>query len=188
VVDEDPSAGTSRRALLARGAAAAGGSALALAGCGGASRHHHLAPAVPTRETPLVRELLTALELERRTVAAYAAGIPLLAPRAREAARRFLDFELSHAGEIAGLIEQAGTKPPKPSSVYDLGRPQTPQQVLGLLRDLERRQLAMYLDLVPRISDGKVRAAITAVLGSDAQHVAVLSALAGSDPLGSPIL
>jgi hypothetical protein len=167
--------------LLARGAAA-GGSALALAGCGGSRRHPHAG------ETPLVRELLTALELERQTVAAYAAGIPLLAPRAREAARRFLDFELSHAGEISGLISQAGTKPPKTGSVYDLGHPQTPQQVLALLRDLERRQLAMYLDLVPRISDGKVRAAITAVLGSDAQHLAVLSELAGSDALESPIL
>ena len=143
---------------------------------------------MPAGETPLVRELLTALELERRTVAAYAAGIPLLAHRARDAARRFLDLELSHAGEISGLIKQAGTKPPKTSSVYDLGHPQTPRQVLELLRDLERRQLAMYLDLVPRIADGKVRAAITAVLGSDAQHVAVLSALTGAEPLGSPIL
>ena len=152
-----------------------------------AKHHHHLQPADPAQETPLVRGLLAALDLERRTVAAYAAGIPLLGRRARDAARRFLDFELSHAGEISGLIAQAGTKPPKTSGQYDLGQPQTPRQVLELLRDLERRQLAMYLALVPQLSDDKTRAAITAILGSDAQHVAVLSSLLGLDPLPSAI-
>ena len=41
-------------------------------------------------------------------IAAYTASIPLLAPDAAEAAKRFLGQELSHAGELSGLIKQAG--------------------------------------------------------------------------------
>jgi hypothetical protein len=161
--------------------------AAGLAGCGG---HHKpkLRPAVPTQETPLVRRLLAALDLERQTIAAYAAGLPLLGHPARDAAQHFLDQELSHAGEIAGLIEAAGVKAPKAGSVYDLGQPAGVKGVIELLHDLEQRQLTLYLDLVPQVGDGKVRAALTAVLGSDAQHLALLAGLLGENPIPSALL
>ena len=41
-------------------------------------------------------------------MAAYTAGIPLLAPSARKAGQRFLTQELSHAGELSALVRQAG--------------------------------------------------------------------------------
>lgn len=181
MVDEDGSAGCSRRTVLATGA----GSVLATAGLAGCGGHHKkkLRPAVPTQESPLVRRLLAALELERQTIAAYAAGIPLLPKRAHDAAQHFLDLELAHAGEIGGLIEQLGVKPPKAGSAYDLGNPDGPRAVLRLLHDLEHQQVSLYLNLVPQVGDGKTRAALTAVLGSDAQHVALLAVLLDENPI-----
>ncbi len=174
-------AGPSRRTLLGVTAI----SAAVLGGCGG--RPRHLRPAVPAQEPPLVQALLGALDLERQTIAAYAAAVPLLGHRAGRAAQRFLGLELSHAAEIAGLIAQAGVRPPKDATAYDLGHPRSAGDVLKLLHDLEARQLALYLDLVPRASDGKVRAALSAVLGSDAQHLAVLATLRGENPIPSPL-
>ena len=101
-----------------------------------------------------MRLLARALDLEHETIAAYSAGIPCCAGRGSDAAKRFLDFELSHAGELSGLIHQAGVKPARPRAVYDLGHPQTPREVLELLLGLEQRQLAMYLAMVPQLSDG----------------------------------
>jgi len=153
----------------------------AITGCGGASDHD----GAGGRPNLDVRLLNRSLDLEYEAIAAYTAGIPLLAGRAREAAKRFLDQELAHSGELAGLVKQAGGKPNRARSAYDLGHPQGSAGVLGLLADLERRELAMYLDAATRITRGSTRAALAAVLGSDAQHLTVLRGLIGLDPIPS---
>ena len=121
-----------------------------------------------------VEILLGLLSLEYETVAAYEAGIPLLDSASAVDAEQFLHHELSHAGEMFGLIKQAGTKPPPPSGAYNLGHPQTSAQVLALLHRLEQTQLAAYLDAIPRLTRGPVRVAVASVFANDAQHVAVL--------------
>ena len=69
--------GESRRGFL-RGASPAAAAALALAGCGGSVRHP-MVKTVSARAGHLDVEILNrALDLERRTVEAYIAGIPLL--------------------------------------------------------------------------------------------------------------
>jgi hypothetical protein len=122
-----------------------------------------------------VRLLLGLLDLEYETVAAYEGGIPLLDSSSALVAEQFLRHEMSHAGELAGLLKQAGIKkPPSPRLAYDLGHPHTPAQVLALLHRLESAQLSAYLHAIPLLGPGPVRVALASVFANDAQHVAAL--------------
>jgi hypothetical protein len=126
------------------------------------------------------------LRLERWTVAAYIASIPLLRrPRAR-AAKQFLNEELEHTGELLSLIKSAGGRkgPPRAAS-YPLGHPRDEQQVLALLHGLERAQLTAYLAAIPRLAPGSVRAAAASILASDSQHIAILRMMQGVPALPS---
>jgi bacterioferritin (cytochrome b1) len=144
-----------------------------LGGCGKTSRAdlHKLPVAARTTDVQLLNR---ALDLELEAIAAYTAGIPLLSRKDHDAAQQFLTQELSHAGELAGLIKQAGGKPNKPKQGYDFGRPQSRTDVLRLLHTLERAEVAGYLKAISVLSPGPVRAAVAAILANDAQHVVVL--------------
>ncbi|MGH2875861.1 MAG: ferritin-like domain-containing protein [Solirubrobacteraceae bacterium] len=173
-VGEDDRA--SRRALLgAAGAALAAAGGVALAGCGstgtGKRAVKQLPPAVRRRDIGI---LLGALELERRTVTAYVAGIPLLGHHHAKAAQRFLSEELEHTGELIALIKAAGGKAPSRANSYALGHPRDEAEVLALLHSLERMQIATYLHAIPRLAPGPVRAAVASILTVDSQHVSML--------------
>jgi hypothetical protein len=175
VVSEDP--GASRRALLGSvGAALAGSSAIALGGCGRRAKTGHravkqVARSVRRRDVEILRR---ALEIERRTVAAYIAGIPLLSRPQARAARQFLNQELLHTGELLSLIKAAGGKAAPRASSYQLGHPGDGTEVLQLLHSLEALQIANYLDAIPSLSPGPVRAAVSSILANDAQHISIL--------------
>jgi hypothetical protein len=182
VIAPPGAAARSRRALL-RTSGAGLGAALVLGACGKNSHQpdvHKLPPELRRADVELLNR---ALDLENKAIAAYTAGIPLLDGRAHAAAKNFLSQELSHAGELSGLIKQAGGKanPPKPS--YDLGQPNNRTDVLRLLHELERAEIAGYLAALPYVSPGPVRAALAAILANDAQHVTVLRLRLGVDPL-----
>ena len=164
--------GCSRRELFALtgGAITAG----VIAGCG----HKSVRPRVrrippPARKGDLA-VLIRALQLEHQAITAYTAGIPLLRGRPQAAAKHFLDQEISHAGELAGLIKQAGGKPSRVHYRYELGHPRTAGEVLQVLHQAEQAQLAWYLGTLPSVAPGPVRAALAAVLSSDAQHLSLL--------------
>jgi hypothetical protein len=151
-----------------------------LAGCGGAKKNHvKTSGPVPVPDVAILSRLL---DLEYETIAAYEAGIPLLAPKSPSAmaAQQFLHHELSHAGELAGMIRKAGVKKaPKPRLSYPLGHPSDAAGVLELFHRLESAQLAAYQSALPLLSDGAVRAGLAAVSANDAQHVAILRSLQG---------
>jgi hypothetical protein len=186
----DRGAGASRRALLS-GAGATVVGALALAGCG------RNAPtgskAVKNAQQPVQRSDLAILEgllaLERWTVAAYTAGIPLLTRRDARTAKQFLNEELEHTGELLSLIKAAGggKGPMRPSS-YRLGKPTNDREVLELLHGLERAQITAYLDAIPKLSPGPVRAAASSILANDAQHIAIIRAGLGLPAAPSPFV
>ena len=46
--------------------------------------------------------------------------------------------------------------------------------MLALLHGLERAQIVLYLDAIPRLSPSPVRAAVATILASDAQHISIL--------------
>ncbi len=178
----------SRRALLAgaRATLLAGGVA-AVAGCGrqrkpGRKSLKQVAGPIRQADLEILGQLLA---LERRTIAGYTAAIPLLDKPQAKAARQFLNQELLHAGELLGLIRAAGATPPQRAASYDLGGPSGARDVLGLLHGLERAQIGAYLEAIPRLAPGPVRAAAATILANDAQHIAILRLLQGSPAVPS---
>jgi hypothetical protein len=189
VVSEDD--GPSRRALLGAATTALGsGVALVLAGCGagdrtGAKSVHKAKPPVRHADIAL---LMALLDLERHTVAAYTAGLPLLSHPDARTAKQFLNEELQHTGELIALIKAAGGEAAPRFGAYDLGQPADGAAVLALLHGLERAQVSAYLEAIPKLSPGPVRAAAATVLASDAQHLAVLRSAQGLAPMPSAFL
>jgi rubrerythrin len=189
VVSPTGAAESTRRTLLGRWqTAVVAGAMVGLAGCGNGSSRPNLRKLPRAAKSADLVLLNQALDLEHEAIAAYTAGIPLLNGRPKKAAQLFLEQELSHAGEMYGLVKQAGGRPNKPKAAYDLGHPNTAADVLRLLHDLEQRELRLYLGVITRLSPGSVRAAVAAVLANDAQHVAVLRSALGLVPLPSPFV
>jgi hypothetical protein len=175
--------------LRGAGQALVGAGAMAvLGGCGGQAGTGSQAvkhAAQPVAETD-VRILTTALTLERRTVAAYVAAIPLLPRSQVKATKAFLSEELSHTGELISLIKAAGGKAPDRADNYNIGPvPRSVADVVAVLHSFERLQIASYLTWIPQLSPGPVRAAVASILACDAQHVAVLRAAQGKPALAS---
>lgn len=185
--------GSRRWLLRGAGAAAGGAAALLIAACGGSGKvaaqtgttTSETTPQFHSRDIDLLNHLL---ELEHITVAAYTAGIPLLAPAGRMAGQRFLTQELSHAGEVSGLVRQAGGVAVKAREGYDLGHPRNGDDVLRLLHELERSQIAAYLQAIPKISLASTRAALASVMANDAQHISVLRSQLGRQPVPSALV
>ncbi len=182
--------GPSRRALLGAATTALGSAAAVLTGCGtggrtGAKSVHKAKPTVQHADIALLKALL---DLERRTVAAYTAGLPLLSHPDALIAKQFLNEELQHTGELISLIKATGGKAAPYLGAYDLGRPADGPAVLALLHGLERAQISAYLEAIPKLSPSPVRAAAATILASDAQHVAVLRSAQGLDPMPSAFL
>lgn len=182
VIEESEGEPSSRRTvLLAAGAGLAGA---VLAGCGGESikqQVHNSQPAL-TNDVDLLNRLL---HLEHVAIAAYTAGIPLLAQPTAKAGQLFLNDEISHAGDIAGLVREAGGKPIKPAPSYALGHPRNSEEVLMLLHSVENAQIAGYLYAIQRLEPGVVKQQVASILANDAQHVAVVRAALGRPAIPS---
>jgi len=173
---------SSRRKLLL--GAAAGVAGAVLAGCGGESikqQVHNSQPAL-TNDVDLLNNLL---HLEHLAIAAYTAGIPLLDQPTAKAGQLFLNDEISHSGDIAGLIREAGGKPIKPDPSYPLGHPRNSNEVLMLLHAVENAQIAGYLYAIQRLEPGVVKQQVASILANDAQHVAVVRAALGQPAIPS---
>jgi hypothetical protein len=172
--------------LAGAGAVLGGGAVVSLAGCGTSAPKIGPLPAQAKHGDAAL--LNRALALERYAIAAYTAGIPLLGRGTGKLAQSFLNDELAHAGELLRLLGVVdGTPIPRVDS-YNLGHPRTAEAVLTLIHGLERQQLALYLDLIPRLTPGRVRAGVASILGSDAQHVSMLRIQLGSPPAPAPFV
>lgn len=158
------------------------GAAVALDGCGSSYKRRQPADAIADRDVALLNQ---ALHLERRAIAAYTAGIPLLGSTAHGAAIQFLNQELAHAGMLIAMIKQAGGPQPKRPSTYDLGEPSNSRQVVALLEQVEQAQVDYYLEMVGQLSAGPMRATIGSIVSDDAQHLSILLAVQGKAPAPS---
>jgi len=178
---------SSRRGLLlaaGAGIAGAAGLGLAVAGCGKESIKQQVHNSKPVLNTD-VDILNRLLHLEHVAIAAYTAGTPLLGPTMAKAAALFLNDELSHAGDLAGLIRETGAKPIKPAPSYDLGHPRNAEEVLMLLHRVEQAQIAGYLNAITRLEPGMVKQQVCSILANDAQHVAVVRLALGKPAIPS---
>ncbi len=188
MVSEDDGA-SSRRALLGgAGALLAGAGAAVLSGCGRAAAGTTTTTLAPSMMELDLQILSQALELERRTVTAYVAGMPLLPHALVDAARQFMNEEIEHTGELIALITAAGGKAAPRADSYEVGHPRDAAGVLALLQTLEALQIAYYLRSIPRLSPGPVRAAVASILTVDAQHIALLRLARGEVPAPLPFV
>jgi hypothetical protein len=161
------------------------GAVMALAGCGSSARHRKIPDAVADHDVLLLDGVLA---LERRAIAAYTAGIPLLVGVQREAATTFLRQELAHAGTLLAEVRNAGGAITERAQSYELGSPTGPRGVLELLHKVEQAEIAAYLAAIPNLSSGRLRAIAAAILADQAQHVVVLRAALGETPVPSPFV
>jgi hypothetical protein len=173
--------GPSRRGLLGGAVAAAG--AAALAGCGASSGSAKTAATAGQTGTSGskppspgdVRLLSAALELERRTVDAYVACVPLLSKINSKAAALWLAEEVQHTGELIVLIKQAGGKAAPRADSYEIGSmPRNQAQTLALLESFEQLQISYYLRIMPQLQLATARGAVGTILNCDAQHISLL--------------
>jgi len=179
----------SRRALLTGTGTALAGGVLALAGCGsvdtGKKAVKQTSASVRERDIAILGR---ALELERRTVAAYIACIPLLTRPERKACRQFLNEELQHTGELTSLIKAAGGKAAPRADSYALGHASDGPSALALLHSLENLQISSYLGWIPQLSPAPVRAAVASILTVDSQHLAMVRVMQEQDPVPGPFV
>lgn len=182
----------SRRGLL--GGASVGlatAASIALGGCGGSSSStsasaHPAASHSPSASPHDVALLASALELERRTVYAYVACVPLLEHHIAKAASEWMAEELQHTGKLITLIRQAGGTAASRANSYDIGPlPHGQAQTLALLAGLEQLQLSFYVKTLPRFEQGSTRAAVASIFANDAQHLSLLRLVSDQTPVPS---
>jgi rubrerythrin len=119
-------------------------------------------------------ELLnSALTAEYAAIAAYTATAPLLTGRTLDAARRFLSQERRHVALLRRLIRALDVPPAEPRSAYDFGAPEGEADVLWLLRAVERKTIAAYVDVVGRLAEPRLRATVATIVANEAEHEAV---------------
>jgi len=155
------------------GVSVAGGSAMFLAACGGDDTD---TPATGPDESDAadVEILNSALDLELMAVAAYKAGAMLLTGEVLAVGRQFLEHEQEHADGLATAIKDAGGRPNRSKPSYDFPQLKSQTDVLRFAVDLENTAIAAYIDALPKLGKGDLRATASAIVANEAEHVAVL--------------
>ena len=164
---------------------AAGGSAMFLAACGDDATTPNAVTGPDESDQADVEILNGALDLELLAVAAYKAGAARLQGRMLEVVKRFLEQEQAHADGLAAAIEDAGGQPNRAKSSYDFPAMRTQTDVLRFAIDLENTAIAAYIDALPKLTQGDLRATAASIITNEAEHVAVLLEALGQNPMPS---
>jgi rubrerythrin len=173
-----------RRRLLHRTALGAGaGSAWVLGGCGDDTKSPFAATLPDESDDADVELLNLALDLELEAVAAYKAAAGMLRGDALAAAKRFVEHEQEHASRLTAAIREAGGKPNRPRRSYDFPPLRSQQDALRFAISLEDVAIAAYIDLLPKLGRGELRATAAAIVANEAEHVAVLRTALGEEPV-----
>jgi rubrerythrin len=170
----------SRRRLLGMaGAGVAGVSATLLVGCGDDTKRPNVRSAPDESDAADVELLNAALDLELMVVEAYKAGAAALRGSTLQIAKGFLEQEQAHADSLASAIRDAGGQPNRAKSSYDFPRWPDQRAVLRFAVGLENTVIASYIDALPKLSQGDLRATASAIVTCEAEHVAVLLGVLG---------
>jgi rubrerythrin len=121
-----------------------------------------------------VEILNSALDLELMAVAAYKAGAARLRGAVLDVGQRFLEQEQEHADGLAAAIRDLGGRPNRAKQSYDFPELRSQADVLRFAVDLENTAVAAYLDALPKLSSGDLRATAAAIVTTEAEHIAVL--------------
>jgi rubrerythrin len=162
-----------RRFFAMSGVSVVGSSAVFLTACSDDTKSA-LGPKHDESDAADAEILNAALDLELMAVAAYTAGAPLLKGDVLAVGKHFLAQEQEHAAGLEAAIKDAGGKPNKPRPAYDFPELRTQTDVLRFAVDLENTAIAAYIDALPKLGKGDLRATASAILTNEAEHVAVL--------------
>lgn len=172
----------SRRQLLS--AASAAGAGAVLAGCGSTSATG-LPASVLGADVHTLNQLIRA---EYYAVGAYVAVIPLLSGADAVFAQQFLNQDMSHIEDLAAIVRKTGVKPYATDQVYDFGHPRHRAEALELLHHAEQLTLRAYLDAIPKLSPGVVKATAASLLANDAQHASTIRGSLGLAPVPEAVV
>jgi len=173
-----------RRFFHMAGVSVAGGSAIFLAACGDSAKP--LVQSGPDESDQADVEILNgALDLELMAVAAYKAGAAQLRGSMLQVGKLFLAQEQEHADGLSAAIKDAGGKPNRAKSSYDFPALGSQTDVLKFAVDLENTAIAAYIDALPKLSKGDLRATAASIVTAEAEHVSVLLDALGRNPVPS---
>jgi rubrerythrin len=173
-----------RRFFRASGVSLAGGSAMLLAACTDDTKN-------PVRTGPDesnqadVEILNSALDLELMVVAAYKAGAAHLKGDALALGKLFLEQEQEHVDGLSTAIKDADGTPNRAKTDYPFPTLRTQADVLRFAVDLENTAIAAYIDALPKLSDGDLRATAASIITNEAEHLSLLLDALGRDPTPS---
>jgi rubrerythrin len=154
----------------------AGGSAAALAACGSAGDGEVGASSDTDIDVAVLNRVLV---LELTAVEAYSRGSKLLEGEALAAGRAFLTQEQEHADALTKAIKLLGGAASGDPMRLDYSELKSQRDVLAFATDLENVAIAAYVDAIPRLSTGALRASAAEIAADEAEHVAVLAGLLG---------
>lgn len=169
-----------RRFLQASGAGFAGSSAVSLLACGDDKAG---AGAGAEQDKADVQVLNSALDLEFMAIAAYKEVAALLKGHVLQVVKDFLEQEQEHADALTSAIRDADGEPNKAKKAYDFPRPRSQRGALKFTIELEQTSVAAYIDTLPRLTKGDLRATAAAILTNEAEHISVLRDALGLVPV-----
>lgn len=176
----------SRRGLVrAAGTATLSATAVALlAGCESLARMD----GEPVRSSDI--DILNgALGAEHQAIAAYQLALDtrLLPAGTARVAQGFQADHGEHAKALSATITRLGGAIAPAKTAYDFPAAslRTQTDVLRFAADLERGAVAAYLAAVPKFQNRDIAQAAASILGTEAQHLAVLRAALGDNPVPS---
>ena len=176
----------SRRRFFQRAsvmAGATGGSAMFLAACGNEGTTTPSVVTGPDESDQADVEILNgALDLELMAVAFYKAGAARLRGSVLDIGKLFLEQEQEHADGLAAAIEDVGGTANRAKSSYDFPAMGSQTDVLRFAVDVENTAIAAYIDALPKLTRGDLRATAASIITNEAEHVAMLLEALGEDP------
>jgi rubrerythrin len=170
-----------RRFFRMSGVSLAGGSAVFLTACGDDTKSAGVKTGPDESDQADVEMLNSALDLELMAVAAYKAGAAQLKGEVLQIGKAFLEQEQEHADGLSQAIEDAGGTPNRAKASYDFPKLSSQNDVLRFAVDLENTAIAAYIDALPKLSQGDLRATAAAIVTTEAEHVAVLLGVLGKN-------
>ncbi|HEX8157224.1 MAG TPA: ferritin-like domain-containing protein [Solirubrobacteraceae bacterium] len=170
-----------RRFFRMSGVSLAGGSAVFLGACGDDTKSSGVKSGQDESDQADVEILNSALDLELLAVAAYKTGAALLKGDVLQIGKTFLEQEQEHADGLSQAITDAGGTPNRAKASYDFPKLSSQNDVLKFAVNLENTAIAAYIDALPKLSQGDLRATAAAIVTNEAEHVAVLLGALGKN-------
>jgi hypothetical protein len=179
------SAGISRSQLLSRGAKS--GAALVLAGSiAGSLPGSALADTIPDEDLAYAR-LLVGAELLAADFYTQAIASKRFRAGASRDLKRALFNEREHYQTVSAVLSGAG-QPPAVAADFDFAYPAgsfaSESSIAKLGVTLEAAFLGAYLGAVDGLQTSALKQPVARIAASEAQHLSVLTQLAGADPIG----